>query len=75
MPIITVEDPSKTYAMGDVAVRALRGVGLSIEEEGLSESGPSEPPLKIRTFASAPPAESKPRHRLASSVAWVPATG
>ena len=42
MSIIAVEDLSKTYAMGDVAVRALRRVGLSIEEgEFVAVTGPS----------------------------------
>ena len=42
MPIITVEDLTKTYAMGDLEVRALRGVSLSIEEgEFVSVTGPS----------------------------------
>ena len=42
MPVIAVEDLEKTYVMGDVDVRALRGVGLSIEEgEFVAVTGPS----------------------------------
>ena len=42
MPVIAVEDLEKTYVMGDVGVRALRGVGLSIEEgEFVAVTGPS----------------------------------
>ena len=42
MPVIAVEDITKTYAMGDVEVRALRGVSLSIEAgEFFAVTGPS----------------------------------
>ena len=42
MPVITVEDMTKTYAMGDVEVRALRGVSLAIDAgEFVAVTGPS----------------------------------
>ncbi len=42
MPVIAVEDLTKTYAMGDVDVRALRGVSLAIDEgEFVAVTGPS----------------------------------
>ena len=42
MPVIAVEAITKVYAMGDVEVRALRGVSLSIEAgEFVAVTGPS----------------------------------
>ncbi len=42
MPVILVEDLTKIYAMGDVEVRALQGVDLSIKEgEFVAVTGPS----------------------------------
>ena len=42
MPVIAVEDLTKTYAMGDVDVRALRGVSLAIDAgEFVAVTGPS----------------------------------
>ena len=41
-PVIAVEDITKVYAMGDVEVRALRGVSLSIQAgEFVAVTGPS----------------------------------
>ena len=42
MPLISVENITKTYTMGDVEVRALRGVSLSIDAgEFVAVTGPS----------------------------------
>ena len=42
MPLISVHNITKTYTMGDVEVRALRGVSLSIDAgEFVAVTGPS----------------------------------
>ena len=42
MPLISVNNVTKTYAMGDVEVRALRGVSLNIDAgEFVAVTGPS----------------------------------
>ena len=42
MPVITVRNLTKVYKMGDIEVRALRGVSLDIEQgEFVAVSGPS----------------------------------
>lgn len=42
MPVISVRDLTKVYALGDVKVRALRGVSIDIEAgEFVSVTGPS----------------------------------
>ena len=42
MPLISVSNLTKTYSMGDIEVRALRGVSLDIEAgEFVAVTGPS----------------------------------
>ena len=42
MPVISADNLTKTYDMGDVSVHALRGVSLNIDSgEFLSVTGPS----------------------------------
>ena len=42
MPVISVRDLTKVYALGEVEVRALRGVSIEIEAgDFVSATGPS----------------------------------